>query len=262
MTTNGVLINERVVNILLDFRVDEISISLDSLDKDTFERLRTNASYEKAIRAIDLINRERSRLRTDVPRINLTPTFFRMNIRELPRFIDFANQHSIQTVQASPGQVYRESWVDESLLHYPDLTRKMVAKAERRVTPEGAKLINNLRMVYWNRGSKWRRVLRGEEDRHDFPTDPSECLKPWASLYIEPDGEVRPCCNLSPVYGNLFEKSFFELWNGEEAKRLRSQMLAKTPPRLCVNCYEFNRHKPDIMITLEEWTESAQRAGS
>jgi radical SAM protein with 4Fe4S-binding SPASM domain len=223
---------------------------LDSLNKKVLEALRVNAKLERAIGAIDLLNDEKIRTGRETPRINLTPTFFRQNIRELPLFIDFALDRNIHVVQASPGQVYRPSWVPESLLHFPELTRRMAIQTEKKADQLGVTFINKLRMVYVNRGNKLLRFLRGKETL-DFPTDPSSCLKPWTSIFIEPDGEVRPCCYLSPVLGSIYEKDFPEIWNGNAARKLRSDMVSQDLPRQCRDCYEFNRHKPEIMVSLE-----------
>jgi radical SAM protein with 4Fe4S-binding SPASM domain len=245
-----VLINKRLAAIFSEFKVDEISISLDSLTKEVFEALRVNAKLEKAIGAIDLLNAEKVKSGSKIPRINLTPTFFKRNIHELPRFIEFALQRQINLVQASPGQVYRATWVKESLLHFPELTRRIALRTERRADRLGVTFVNNLRMVYLNRGSRWLSLFRGKEEL-DFPTDPSTCLKPWSSVFIEPDGEVRPCCYLSPVLGDIYNLDFRAIWNGEKAQALRRGMINGNLPHLCKECYEFNRHNPEIMITLE-----------
>lgn len=250
VTTNGVLINQRLTRIFLDCGVTEVSISLDSIDAQTFQQLRINGELDRAQRGIDLINQEKKLRGTDLPRLNLTPTFFKQNIEELPDFVDFAARNGVHQLQVSPGQVYREDWVENSLLGLPELTRRMAVKAEKRAKELGVTLINNLRMVYVNRGNPILRALRREEP-DDFPTDPSTCLKPWASLYVEPDGEVRPCCYQSPILGNLYEVSFEEIWNGAPARELRRSMLERNPPDLCRNCYEFNRHRPEIMISLD-----------
>ena len=249
VTTNGVLINKRLAAIFSEFRIEEISISLDSLTKENFESLRVNGKFEKAIGAIDLLNDERGKSGSIHPLINLTPTFFKRNIYELPEFVDFALQKQIHLVQASPGQVYRSSWVKESLLHYPELTRRIALRTERKAARAGVNFVNNLRMVYVNRGSRLRSLFLGKEEL-DFPTDPSKCLKPWSSVFIEPDGEVRPCCYLSPVLGNIYEQDFPDIWNGKEAQALRMGMAKGDPPKPCKDCYEFNRHDPQIMISL------------
>lgn len=241
---------------MLDYHVDEVSISLDSISKDLFEEIRVNGKFERAIEAIRLLNAEKEARGQDLPRVNLTPTFMRKNIEELPKFIDFARQFQIHVVQASPLQVYRRDWMDQSLLHYPGLTRKMALAAERRAEEQGVRFVNNLRMVYTNRGNRWTQFLRREEPI-DFPTNPSDCRKPWCSLYVEPDGEVRPCCYQSPVYGNLFEEGFETIWNGANARQLRRPMITRNPPSLCRDCYEFNRHRPEIMIQIEANEEVA-----
>lgn len=250
LTTNGVLINQRLTNIFLDCGLTELSISLDSLDPETYSQLRVNGKLEKVLRGIKYINDEKKRRGSDLPHLNITPTFFRRNIHELPFFVDFTAANGIHQLQASPGQVYREDWLGESLLGVPELTRKIARQAEKKARELDVKLINNLRMVYINRGNPLLRLFRRDE-QENFPADPSACVKPWSSLYVEPDGEVRPCCYQSPVLGNLYEKNFEEIWNGPRARELRQSMIDRTPPEPCVQCYEFNRHRPEIMISLD-----------
>jgi MoaA/NifB/PqqE/SkfB family radical SAM enzyme len=47
------------------------------------------------------------------------------------------------------------------------------------------------------------------------------------SFYLDPFGEIRPCNVMEETMGNLKEKSIEEIWQGEEAKRIR---------RLVANC--------------------------
>jgi radical SAM protein with 4Fe4S-binding SPASM domain len=250
ITTNGVLINERWLGVFLDNRVDEISISMDSLKRDVYEELRVNASFDKIMRVIDLINGTKRARSSAIPRLNLTPNFSRRNIKELPAIIQFAKEKGISVVQATPTQIYRKSWVKDSLVGYPRLTRKMAEEAEALAAELGVRFANELRMVYINRGRGLLGFLE-EPEAVDFPTDPSTCVKPWSGLYVDPDGETHPCCYLSPVYGNLFETPFEELWNGAPAQALRKAMIEKTPPQPCRDCYEFNRHQPSVMIQLD-----------
>jgi len=250
ITTNGVLINPRLAEIFIRTRVDEVSISMESLNKELYESLRVNARFEAVMEAIDLLNETKRKHGTELPRLNLTPNFSRRNIEELPDFVRFAHEKGIFAVQATPTQVYRRSWMKDSLLHFPGLTRRSAQAAEALAAELGVNFINELRMVYANRGRGLLGFLK-EREPIDFPTDPSSCLKPWTSIYVEPDGQVRPCCYLSPVYGNLYEKSFEQLWNGAEAQDLRASMKQQDPPSACRDCYEFNRDDPSIMIQLD-----------
>ncbi len=250
ITTNGVLINRKLAEVFIRKRVDEVSISMDSLQKERYELLRVNARFEAVMEAIDLLNQAKQEQGSQLPRLNLTPNFSRRNIEELPDFIRFAHEKGIAAVQATPTQVYRRTWMKDSLLHFPGLTRRMAEAAQLRAAELGVSFVNELRMVYLNRGRGVLGFLK-EREPVDFPTDPSLCVKPWTSIYVEPDGQVRPCCYLSPVYGNLYDESFEQLWNGVEAQRLRAAMKEKDPPPACRDCYEFNRDDPSIMIQLD-----------
>ena len=250
ITTNGVLINARLAEILVRERVDEVSISMDSLRKEIYEELRVNGKFEKVIGAIEAINAAKRAAGSELPRLNLTPNFSRKNIEELPEFIRFASSNGIAVIQATPTQVYRKSWVKESLLSFPGLARAAAEEAEVLARERGVVFVNELRMVYLNRGRGLVGLLKKREQQ-DFPTDPSTCRKPWSSVYIEPDGEVRPCCYLSPVLGNLYDTVFPEVWNSPSAQELRSGMIRKDLPETCRSCYEFNRHDPSIMVNLK-----------
>jgi radical SAM protein with 4Fe4S-binding SPASM domain len=250
ITTNGVLVNPKLAEVFIRKRVDEVSISIDSLKKQLYESLRVNARFEAVMEAIDVLNQAKRQQGGELPRLNLTPNFSRRNIEELPDFIRFAREKGISAVQATPTQVYRRSWMKDSLLHFPGLTRRTAQEAEGLAAQLGVNFVNELRMVYANRGRGMLGFLK-EREPIDFPTDPSSCLKPWTSIYVEPDGQVRPCCYLSPVYGNLYEKNLEQLWNGVEAQSLRAAMKAKDLPPACRDCYEFNRDDPSIMIQLD-----------
>lgn len=248
--TNGVLINQKLADLFIRNRVDEVSISLESLQKERYESLRVNARFEAVIQAIDLLNEAKRKHGSELPRLNLTPNFSRRNIEELTDFIRFAHEKGISAVQATPTRVYRRSWVKDSLLHFPGLTRRTAQAAEMLAAQLGVDFINELRIVYVNRGHGLLGFLK-ERERIGFQTDPSQCLKPWTSIYVEPDGQVRPCCYPSSVYGNLYELSFDQLWNGAEAQDLRFAMQQKDPLADCRDCYEYNRDDPSIMIQLD-----------
>jgi MoaA/NifB/PqqE/SkfB family radical SAM enzyme len=68
------------------------------------------------------------------------------------------------------------------------------------------------------------------------------CLSPWMSAYVFPDGEVRPCLNISYSYGNVKTRGFKELWNGTEAVRYRSLLRKQHLFPACIRCTELFRY--------------------
>jgi hypothetical protein len=59
-------------------------------------------------------------------------------------------------------------------------------------------------------------------------------------------GEVRTCCTNEVAFGNLFERSFDDIWNGDEFRRFRAQHVAREIASGCANCVRNGRvrHSP------------------
>lgn len=70
-------------------------------------------------------------------------------------------------------------------------------------------------------------------------TNKTFCMFPWIHLYVNTDGAAYPCCTTlyeNPI-GNVRESSIDELWNSEEMKKVRLQLLAGEKVPGCANCY-------------------------
>jgi hypothetical protein len=63
------------------------------------------------------------------------------------------------------------------------------------------------------------------------------CVAPWMALDIRQDGEVKPCCVSEYTYGDIKEKSLWEIWNDEPIRKLRANMINGVPSKNCEVCY-------------------------
>lgn len=63
------------------------------------------------------------------------------------------------------------------------------------------------------------------------------CVAPWLCLDIRQDGEVKPCCISDYTYGDIKEKSLWEIWNDEPIRKLRKNMINGIPTKSCQVCY-------------------------
>jgi len=63
------------------------------------------------------------------------------------------------------------------------------------------------------------------------------CMFPWVHLSVQPDGEVLPCCWSSPMGLYKEDKSLDEVWNSEEIRNLRVNMLKGIESPNCQYCY-------------------------
>ena len=100
------------------------------------------------------------------------------------------------------------------------------------------------------------------------------CAIPWMHLNFEPNGKVVPCCLTSAFNyfaGDLNEDTIPEIWNSNNMKKLRKQMVAGEEPKICNKCFDreratgtsgrtnHNAKFPDVLeeipsITLEDGT--------
>ena len=66
------------------------------------------------------------------------------------------------------------------------------------------------------------------------------CIAPWVHTHIEPNGVVTPCClvyDSKHSYGSLNEKNLKEIWNSDEIKSMRLDMLNGARRPECAECY-------------------------
>jgi radical SAM protein with 4Fe4S-binding SPASM domain len=68
------------------------------------------------------------------------------------------------------------------------------------------------------------------------------CMAPWVTLNSNPNGDIIPCClaKSQPAFGNLYEDKIENIWNNEQFKKLRLDMLNDVPNETCQSCYKSN----------------------
>lgn len=71
----------------------------------------------------------------------------------------------------------------------------------------------------------------------ELPIGKKFCYNPWLNPDLRPNGDVTFCPDF-PDYtvGNVKEKRFLEIWNGEKAKKFRRVLLEKGLFPLCSRC--------------------------
>lgn len=68
------------------------------------------------------------------------------------------------------------------------------------------------------------------------------CPTPWLELYIKPNGDVYPCCDIpkkpETVCGNINKDKFIDIVNHPVYKEIRQSMLAGEKHSHCDNCWK------------------------
>ncbi|MBY0552906.1 twitch domain-containing radical SAM protein [bacterium] len=69
------------------------------------------------------------------------------------------------------------------------------------------------------------------------------CILPWIHTQIRQNGDVYPCCRVKHrfSYGSTLNNTMDQIWNSEEIKKVRVDMLAGTPQSFCDDCYTIEK---------------------
>jgi radical SAM protein with 4Fe4S-binding SPASM domain len=72
-------------------------------------------------------------------------------------------------------------------------------------------------------------------------TSKTTCVIPWTHVNIVPQGKVMHCCmnsDMNYFIGDLNKESLEEVWNSDNMKSIRKQMINGEKPQQCSKCYE------------------------
>lgn len=96
------------------------------------------------------------------------------------------------------------------------------------------------------------------------------CILPWIHAQIRQNGDVYPCCRVKHrvSYGSTLNQSMDEIWNSDEVKKIRRDMIAGKKQSFCEDCYTIeelgsesyrqtvNRDFKDEFYRLEQTDET------
>ena len=90
------------------------------------------------------------------------------------------------------------------------------------------------------------------------------CILPWIHQHTWPNGDVFPCCvsKSSMPLGNMKEKPLEEIWNSDESKELRRQLLNGEEPEACTRCFMHEKigTMPFRVSSNNNWKHRIDRA--
>ncbi|MBU4501895.1 MAG: radical SAM protein [Nanoarchaeota archaeon] len=222
--SNGTLIDESMARRIINSKLTAISISLDGATKETYDKIRRGAKFEKVIGNIKTLIKLRGTSR--LPRINVWMVATTENYSEIPEMIELCADLGVDklTVQTKLGFWGKEDMKEKLEDFLLDINSDELKRIKEESTELAKKLNFNLNFYY----SNW------------YGTD-SKCPWPWESCYITTDGYVVPCCIIANPevinFGNILDKPFKEIWNSKKYVEFRDKIKDNEIPSYCGGCY-------------------------
>lgn len=264
-TTNLSMISEHTAR-LMNETFDVITISCDACEKEVYEKIRRNGSFDVFCKNLDILVSCAPK-----PALVMNCVMMRQNVHLAEKMVTFAEEHNIRHLVFSAllttAALHNE---DDSLLLYPAITREYLSAAETRAKKTGIDL-----QILWDYRSAQKQSEAGPEDewaryrnvkeeaefteeerkvsveryralktKKSFKTCQAGkyhcqgiCPNLYGKSYIDAEGNVTLCCfgKINAV-GNILEQDFSKIWNGDAYVSSRESFFRSELPDFCIGC--------------------------
>jgi MoaA/NifB/PqqE/SkfB family radical SAM enzyme len=237
-TTNGVLLDENIINYILDAEVDTVNFSVDASDSENYRasRGKTWDKVEAAIR--ELVHRKMTRGR-GIPRVYASFLLRRSRLIDLYKFGEKMSQLMLNGIilQQMTGVCGRPDL--EQVVYSGYYGEKFDDEKFRKEVRELKEELTYLQTL-------------GPEQVFNEPQGGCGVFD-IDHLFIKANGEASPCCVLgypvlflnrrkelrnpsSLIVGNIKEQSLEQIWDSEDAVGFRKEMVEKGYADACEDC--------------------------
>ncbi len=226
MGTNGVLIDDRVAQKMVECGVKGVGISIDSIDPAKHDSFRGGPdAWKYSVRALEIC-------RANGLQVLVQTTVMDMNYDEIPSLIDFAREKGAWSfnlyflVQTGRGQQMNDLTARQT---HSMLSELVDAQDRHRPMLVRSKCAPQFKQIAYERGRA------GLES--------GGCMAGTEYARITPNGDVTPCPYMTVVAGNIREQSFTNIWRdspvlGElrDVKKLKGRCGRCEFNELCGGC--------------------------
>lgn len=227
MVTNGWLLDEKTADELISLGISRISISIDGMGK-THDNIRgVNGSFNRAIEAINNINRSKEKLGKKCV-IHTNTVITNENLDELIALTDMARNHnSVIWFQAyDTGGISAKGkkdplWIPEDRLNkLNEIIDKIIVikRREKSVIGNPTKELKSIKTYFKN-----------------YNIERNECYAAFDNISIDSFGNVLPCWHWKSV-GNIKDKDIRSIWNSDIYRKAIIDMQKCDNPCL-LNCH-------------------------
>lgn len=261
--TNGLLINEQWANLITRANHLDLTISIDSIEKNIYEKLRFGAKFEQLLQNLDCIKQCRIQNNSNIT-VTMRTTISDENIHTLDKIVDFAIKYNINILFWSPLIMEENKQYSLKNKKYDELVdiRENINNALNKAQKNKIKVIclleniedilnERIKKIKEEKKSKQKINLKQEyateyrnnntEDKNSNIIIPlkesSLCFRPWKQIATTVEGKIRPECMCLENIGDIHNcKKFENLWNNEQMQEYRRKMVSFNQQWCCDNC--------------------------
>ncbi|MGH9341849.1 MAG: radical SAM/SPASM domain-containing protein [Acidobacteriota bacterium] len=247
MTSNGTALTEKNGLSLIEAGLDRLTVSVDGTSADTYDRIRTGASFEKVSRNLEdlshLIDRSGSGLE-----LGIAFTVQESNAHQLGEILPWMQRVGVRVLHLKHLNVISnaDDW-DRSFLKYRLSPVRKNGHTLQALEGGTARLREQAR-------SAGVRLLEHSEFPLTSEKNPRHCLAtPLESVYFSYEGRMAPCCHFGHhvsryfegqlyapsalFFGDIRKHDFVQVWEHPAYSSFRQGFISRDYPDACKTCY-------------------------
>jgi MoaA/NifB/PqqE/SkfB family radical SAM enzyme len=236
--TNGTLLNPKKFPEIVETGLDELRISLDAADRESYAKVRGKDFFNRIVRDVGRFTEYLRAAGATKPLVSLWLTGLKETVDQLPDFVRLAARMGVHEVHlqrlvfdaAGYGMARAESSLFET-------TRR-----EEQAAIDAAQFLAGELGVVLDASGAMEPGLSLKRQADDKPW--SACRRPWSLMYFTAHGRALPCC-IAPfsvrgyenyTLGDATQQDLREIWNSPQYRDFRTSLLSDLPPAPCQGC--------------------------
>ena len=236
--TNGTLLAPRRRRELIETGLDELRVSLDAAEAQSFLAVRGKNFFDRIVRNVGEFAALQKELGAATPRLSLWLTGLKETIAQLPDFVRLAARIGV-------NEVYLQRLVFDDLGRGLAREESSLFEKTRREEDDAiaaAQTLGRALGVTIDASGATEPGISLRRGRDEAPW--SACRRPWSLMYFTAHGRALPCC-IAPfsargyetyTLGDATQQTLREIWNGSAYQDFRTALVSETPPKPCRNC--------------------------
>jgi MoaA/NifB/PqqE/SkfB family radical SAM enzyme len=251
--TNLLALTDATAEALVGARVATVAASIDGMSKETYEKIRVPAKWERLLACLETLRNVRKARRSRTPRLRIIFTWMRSNRQDLARLPEFAADHGaseidVRYVSTTPGVDVTPELLSGA---DPEELNAELAAAAHDAVRRGIKLSSypqfepaRVEEGFFARTKRriWRLragLDRPEYWRYSWYQGLFGCAYPDRNYVIRPNGAVSPCIywEQDPI-GFYPADTLARIEGGAPLARIRDGLRSGNPIGTCASCGE------------------------
>jgi MoaA/NifB/PqqE/SkfB family radical SAM enzyme len=246
VNTNGSLLDRSTVDELIRMGFDELKITTLAGSKDMYLRTHRGVkdeSFDDLRDKLTYIAERKAELGVKRPAVSLVFIVIPQNSDGILEFAGFARSVRADMAVFRPVDTAEDPGLEKSMV----LTAEQAASVREQLIEVEAYLESQ---GVSNNIGYFLKVFKEKLDTTAlYRIIP--CYYGWLSVRIEVGGLVHPCCRCYGPLGNVYQKEFYEIWNGETYRRFRKEALRINRRKSIVsgcNCNSCPHFTANLMV--------------